>query len=87
MPPRRRDPSLPRGLEAICLMALAARPEDRYGSARALAEDLGKWLADEPVAARRESWTNRAWRWIRRRRTLVTSSAAALIVAVAGLSV
>ena len=40
VPPRRRDPRLPRALEAICLKALAARAEDRYASARALADDV-----------------------------------------------
>ncbi len=51
VPPRQRDPSVPRALQAICLKAMAARPEERYMTARALAEDLAKWLADEPVSA------------------------------------
>jgi serine/threonine protein kinase len=62
LPPRRQDPSLPRALEAICLKALSARPEDRYGSARALAEDIEHWLADEPVSAWREPWSTRSRR-------------------------
>ncbi len=54
VPPRRRDPRLPRALEAICLKALAARPEDRYARARDLADDVMRWLAGEPVSAWRE---------------------------------
>ena len=48
-------PGVPRSLEAICLTALALRPEDRYSSAQALADDVDRWLADEPVSAMRES--------------------------------
>src|SRR5262249_31021709 len=36
VPPRARDPGVPRALEAVCLKALAARPEDRYPTARVL---------------------------------------------------
>src|SRR5262249_29230349 len=38
--PRQHDPRVPRALEAICLKAMATRPEDRYASARALADDI-----------------------------------------------
>ena len=77
VPPRRRDPGLPGALEAICLKALAARPEDRYSSPRALADDLSKWLADEPVGAYREPFSERARRWMKRNRTAVTGAAVA----------
>ena len=86
VPPRRRDPLVPRSLEAICLKALAARAPDRYGSACALADDVIKWLADEPVRAYPEAIATRARRWLRRRRTLVTSTAAVLILSVVGLA-
>jgi serine/threonine-protein kinase len=85
-PPRAVDPSIDRGLEAICLKAMVTRPEDRYSSARALGEDVERWLADEPVAARAEPLPARAARWVRRRRTLVTAAAAVLAVALAGLT-
>ena len=48
-PPRAVRPSIPPGLEAICLKAMALKPEDRYPSARALADEIEHWLADEPV--------------------------------------
>ena len=41
-------------LEAICLKAMALKPEDRYASCRALADDVERWTADEPVSAWRE---------------------------------
>ena len=48
---------------------MALRPEDRYASARALADDIEHWLADEPVSAWREPFSRRARRWARRHRT------------------
>jgi serine/threonine protein kinase len=86
VPPRRRDPALPRALEAICLKALSGRPEDRYATGRALADDVMKWLADEPVTAWREPVSIRARRWMRRHRTLVISTAAVLISSLVGLA-
>ena len=55
--PRPSAASIPRidqALEAICLKAMATQPEDRYASPRALADDLDRWMADEPVTAWRE---------------------------------
>jgi eukaryotic-like serine/threonine-protein kinase len=85
VPPRRRDPGLPPALEAICLKALAARPEDRYTTARALADDATRWLGDEPVTAWREPVTVRARRWSRRHRTAVMTAVAALVAGAVGL--
>ena len=85
-PPRQASPGVPSALEAIVMKAMALRPADRYGSARALAEDVERWLADEPVQARREPAWERARRWMRRRRTLVAASAAALMAATVGLA-
>jgi serine/threonine-protein kinase len=85
-PPRALDPSIDRALEAVCLKAMALKPEDRYASPRALAEDIERWMADEPVTARPEPWAERARRWMRRRRTAVTAAAAALVVATIGLA-
>jgi tetratricopeptide (TPR) repeat protein/tRNA A-37 threonylcarbamoyl transferase component Bud32 len=87
VPPRRREPGLPRGLEAVCLKALAARAEDRYPSARALADDVMRWLADEPVTAWREPASIRARRWARRHRTTVAAAVVALAAGVIGLGV
>jgi serine/threonine protein kinase len=76
--PGRHDAGLPGALEAVCLKALAPRPEDRYSTARALADDLSRWLADEPVTAWREPLYARAWRLIRKHRTLTTTAAASV---------
>jgi WD40 repeat protein/serine/threonine protein kinase len=78
--PRRLTPSLDRALEAICLKAMAREPEGRYTSAQALADDVERWLADEPVSALPESPGRRLARWGRRNRALIRSGAAALVV-------
>jgi serine/threonine-protein kinase len=80
--PRRLCPAAPRGLEAICLRALAKQPEERYPSAEELARDVQRWLADEPVAAHREPWPARLARWGRRHRRVVAGAAALLLAAV-----
>jgi serine/threonine protein kinase len=85
-PPRTIDPAIDRALEAICLKAMAASPEDRYGSARALAEDVERWTADEPVSAWREPLGRRMCRWAWRNRTPVTAAVVAVVVAAAGLA-
>ncbi len=84
--PSQLDPSLDRALEAIRLKAMATRPEDRYPTPKALADDLDRWLADEPVTAWREPFPRAARRWARRNRTAVTSAAVALLAGVVGLS-
>ena len=86
-PPRQVKPGTPPALEAICLHAMALEPAKRYGTARDLADDLERWLADEPVTAWPDPWSTRARRWLGRHRTLVTAAAVAAVVTVAGLSV
>jgi serine/threonine-protein kinase len=85
--PRAVEPSIPAALEAVCLKAMTLRPEDRYGSPRALADDIERFLADEPVAVYREPWRVRAARWVRRHRTKVTAAVAAVAVAAGCLAV
>ena len=75
----------PGGAGGVCLKAMAPRPEDRYASPRALAEDVERWTADEPVAAWREPLGRRACRWAWRNRTPVTAAVVAVVVAAAGL--
>ena len=84
-PPRQVRADIDKPLEAICLKAMDRKPADRYESVRALATDIERYLADEPVSAYREPWTVRARRWTRKHRTAVTAAAAALLMALIGL--
>jgi serine/threonine-protein kinase len=76
--PRALNNTIPAALEAICLQAMANRPADRYSSASALANDVERWLADEPVAAFTETALARAGRFGRKHRGLVRTAIAAL---------
>src|SRR5437667_9218968 len=76
--PRVLVAGLPRDLETICLKCLQKEPARRYATAKALADDLGRFLNDEPIQARRVSRTEKAWRWCRRKPAL--ASALVLVV-------
>ena len=80
------DPEVPGALEAICLKAMATRPEDRYPSAIALADDVERWLGDQPVSAYRYPLAARAARWVRRHRPFVAGAAALLVTASVALT-
>lgn len=70
-------------LDAIIAKALRTRPEDRYASVDALAEDLRHHLERRPVAARRGSWRYRAGRFVARHRVAV-ALAGLLVASLAG---
>lgn len=65
-PPSQVKPGVPRDLEMICLKCLEKKPEARYPSAAAMADDLEHYLRGEPVEARRAGLIDRLRRWARR---------------------
>jgi serine/threonine protein kinase/tetratricopeptide (TPR) repeat protein len=79
-PPRQIKADVPAALEAVCRKAMALRPEERYRTALALAEDIEHWLADEPVSAWPEPLTLKLGRWARQHKPFVSGAAAALLV-------
>lgn len=86
-PPRSVKPDVPRALEAICLKAMRLDPQERYATAKELAADVERWLADEPVTAWREPFGVRARRWLRRHRTFVSATTAVLLVLGASIAI
>jgi serine/threonine protein kinase/tetratricopeptide (TPR) repeat protein len=84
VPPRSLDAAIDPALEAVCLKSMAVEPEHRYATSRAMADDVERWMADEPVKAWHEPLSRRARRWARQNRTAVTSLAAAVLVALGG---
>ncbi len=84
LPPRQCRRGIPRDVETICLKCLAKEPEKRYADCQALAEELRRFQAGEPIAARRVGPAERAWRWCRRK---PAQAGAGVIVALSLLSV
>jgi WD40 repeat protein/predicted Ser/Thr protein kinase len=86
--PRKLRPSVPRDLETVCLKAMAKRPEERYGNCQELADDLRRWLDNEPIRARRLGLAERAARWCWRNPAVagLTGLATALLVAGTAIS-
>src|SRR5262249_53508869 len=86
-PARQLNPEAPAALEAICLKALSKRPEERYATVRDLAQEIQRFLADEPVSAYREPLSTRLTRWGRRHRTAAVGCGILLLTAVVALSI
>jgi WD40 repeat protein len=81
IPPRRLMPTVSPDLETICLKCLEKDPAWRYPTALALAEDLRRFQAHEPILARPITPLGRVRKWARRRPDLASLSAALLITA------
>ena len=64
---------VPKGLDAICMKAIAREQSRRYFSATMLYRDLTNWLDDEPITARKDTRWERIWRWTRKNRDLATT--------------
>jgi tetratricopeptide (TPR) repeat protein len=79
-PPRQVRNDVPIALQAICLKAMQTDPAARYASPQQLADDVERWLADEPVSAYREPLTVQVRRWMRKHHRIVSAIAATVLV-------
>src|SRR5262249_31399771 len=90
VPPRQVDPRIPRDRETIVLKAIDKESSRRYQSAEELAADLRRFVADEPIRARRVGPWERAVLWARRRPAeaalVVVGALAAVALIVTGVS-
>jgi serine/threonine protein kinase len=78
--PRSLNRAVPGELETIVLKTLAKEPADRYATAKELADDLRRYLDDQPIQARRPSLVQRGRKWARRHRVAVRAVAAVVLV-------
>jgi WD40 repeat protein/predicted Ser/Thr protein kinase len=83
-PPRRLNDTIPRDLETICLHCLHKEPGRRYASADALAEDLRRFLAGEPIRARPVRAGERVAKWVKRRPAIAALLALVVILTASG---
>ena len=74
------NPNVPRDLETICAKCLEKNPQHRYATALDLADELDRFLRDEPIHARPLSGPARLWRWCRRKPALAISLGAGLLL-------
>src|SRR5262249_35920566 len=89
VPPSQLLRNTPRDLETICLTCLHKEPPRRYADTPALADDLARFLAGEPIRARPVGRLERGWRWCRReptRAALAGGLVAAILVGFLGIA-
>lgn len=83
--PRTINRAIPVELETIIVKAISKSPADRYISAERLAEDLNRFLSDQPILAKRPTWTDRVRKWSRRHPGMVASMVVILLLLSIGL--
>jgi WD40 repeat protein/tRNA A-37 threonylcarbamoyl transferase component Bud32 len=82
--PRQLNPAISRDLETICLKCLEKSVARRYSSAGELADELRRFLAGEPIRARRVSRATRCWKWCRRNPVVAALTIACCLAVIAG---
>jgi serine/threonine protein kinase len=78
--PRLLNPSVPQDIATICLKCLEKEPAKRFQTAQQLADELSRFLNDEPIHARPTSRLEQVWRWCRRKPALASVLAGLCLV-------
>jgi WD40 repeat protein len=81
--PRLLNPSVPGDLETVCLKCLEKEPDKRYATAQEVADELSRFLFNEPIRARPITRVERLWRWCRRKPALASTLTAAHLLLLA----
>jgi WD40 repeat protein/serine/threonine protein kinase len=84
--PRLLTPSIPQDLETICLKCLEKEPDGRYQTAQELADELSRFLRDEPIRARPLSAFEKGCRWGRHNRVLALLMICLIVVFTGGFT-
>jgi len=84
--PSRVQFRVPRDLETICLKCLQKEPRKRYVTAKEMADDLNRYLAGEPIRARRTPLFERGIKWAKRRPTVATLLALGILAVISLVS-
>jgi len=82
-PLRKLASSIPRDVETIIMKCMEKQPERRYAGAAEVAEDCRRYLAGEPVKARRTPLIVKAYRYVKRHRTYAALATAGVVLALA----
>jgi serine/threonine protein kinase len=85
--PRRINDKVPRDLETVCLKCLEKEPARRYQSAKALADDLRRFVEGRPIVARPVGRLERGAKWVRRNPALAGMTAVVVLALLAGTGV
>jgi serine/threonine protein kinase/WD40 repeat protein len=85
-PVRLLNPRISRDMETICLKCLQKEPGRRYQTAQDLADELGRFLRQEPIRARPTGWSERSWRWCRRQPLRAALTGSLVIMAFLGFT-
>jgi hypothetical protein len=84
LPPCSVDRSIAAELETVVLKAVSKTPAERYATARDFADDLHRFLRDEPIRARRATLPQRARKWLRRHPSVLVAGMLLLVLLTAG---
>jgi hypothetical protein len=85
--PCKLNATVPRDLETICLKCLEKEPARRYPTAQALADDLARYLRNEPIGVRPVGVFERGYKWIKRNKVVAAASSTVFLALVVGAGV